>query len=94
MENTNNTLELTELEQVSGGALFSKYSVDEYNKAGVMVIGVGLIYNDGYRYEGKEITPYEANCLTLYYLWYGRRASSIDEAEQLYIILYGRNIKF
>ena len=41
-------------EQVSGGGLFSSYSEEEYNKAGVTVIGWGYFYNDGYEYQGKD----------------------------------------
>ena len=36
------------LDQVAGGALLSDFSDEEYEAAGVEVIGSGLIYNDGY----------------------------------------------
>jgi hypothetical protein len=92
MENKEKALDLTELGQVSGGGILSGYSVEEYNEAGIMVIGVGWLYNDGYRYEGKEISTYEARCLMFYYNWYGKRAPSIDEAvrfrEYIYDIIY------
>ena len=92
MGNTEKALDLTELGQVSGGGLFSAYSVESYNEVGIMVIGVGWFYNDGYRYEGEEITTYEARCLVFYYRWNGKRAPSIDEAvrffEYIYDIIY------
>jgi hypothetical protein len=42
------------------------------------------VYNDGYKYNGKEITTDEATWLTYYYIWNHKRASSIDEARRYY----------
>ena len=84
MNNTIKVLDLKVLEQVSGGGLFSAYTDENYAKAGIEVVGPGWFYNDGYRYNGQDISMDEANWLTYYYVENHRRASSIDEAKRYF----------
>ena len=44
-----NTVDDHDLEKVAGGGLFSKYSVAEYEAAGVTVINPGYLYNEKYK---------------------------------------------
>lgn len=53
-------------------------------EAGITVVGPGWFYNDGYRYNGKDISMDEANWLTYYYDNKHKRASSIDAARRYY----------
>ena len=85
MKNTSKTLELRELEQISGGGIFSAYKDKQYEAAGVTVVGSGWFYNDGYKYNGKDITTDEATWLTYYYIWNHNRALSIEEAKRYYV---------
>ena len=81
------SLKSEELEQTSGGAakgLLSSYSVEEYNDAGVEVIGWGYIYNDGYRLmaSGEDINSTMASWAVDFFHHRGRRASSVEEIKK------------
>ena len=72
------------LAEVNGGGFFSKYSDDEYAKAGVTVIGPGVLYNDGYEFRGQSIDTDTANKLAFFYYMKDYPADSIQEAEEYY----------
>ena len=74
-------LEDEQIEKVSGGGFFSPYDDEDYAAAGVEVIGPGRFWNDGYRFQGKEIESGEATYLVEFYRKHGRVASSLQEAE-------------
>ena len=80
-------LKAEELEQTTGGAakgFLSSYSVEEYNDAGVEVIGWGYIYNDGYRLmaSGEDINSTMASWAVDFFHHRGRRASSVEEIKK------------
>lgn len=72
------------MKNVSGGGLFSAFMDEQYEAAGITVVGPGWFYNDGYRYNGVDISMDEANWLTYYYVWNKSRASSIEEARRYF----------
>lgn len=77
-------LNIDQLNEVTGGGIFSVYRDKEYAAAGVTVLGPGVFYNDGYQYNGQNISMEEANWLVYFYKWNHRRASSIEEAKRYY----------
>jgi hypothetical protein len=79
-EKNKDILDLNQLEQASGGGLFSPYSDEQYAAAGVTVVGPGWFDNDGYKLNGEEMKRYQASALVYYYLHVGKRAPSIEEA--------------
>ena len=54
-------LNVEQLDQVNGGGIFSRFRDKQYAAAGITVKGAGWFYNDGYEYNGKEISTDEAN---------------------------------
>ena len=77
-------MDLDQLEQVCGGGLFSTYSDDQYEAAGVEIDGPGWLYNSGYLLNGKEIDRYDADMLAFYFIYQGKRAPSIEEARRYF----------
>ena len=75
-----NKINEEELEKVSGGGLFSPYTDSTFNEAGVEIVGAGNFYNDGYRFNGKDISDEEAKCLVEFYFAKKRIANSVQEA--------------
>ena len=84
-ENKNINVEDEKLKKVDGGGFFSSYSEEEYNAAGVEVVGWGYFYNDGYRFQGKDISTEDANTLAFFTYYKGYPASSIEEANEFRI---------
>ena len=79
-EKENKVLDDKNLEQVDGAGLFSSYNDGEYAAAGVTIIGPGTFYNDGYSFQGAEITTNQANALVYFFKANGHVASSVQEA--------------
>ena len=77
-------LKIDQLDRVNGGGLFSRFRDKQYAAAGITVKGAGWFYNDGYEYNGKEISTDEANWLAYYYYWNKKRAPSMAEAKRYY----------
>lgn len=75
-----NIIDDNNLNDVSGGGLLSSYSDNQYESAGVEIIGAGFLYNDGYKFKGKEISTSEAESLVEFYFDKGFVASSVQEA--------------
>ena len=44
---------------------------EEYKNAGVEVVGPGILWNDGYKFKGEEISKEDANFLVLYRYYLG-----------------------
>ena len=80
----NETLDLNQLEQASGGSIFLSYKKELYAEAGVTIVGPGVFYDDGYTYNGQEISLDDANALTCYYADKGEHAPSLEEARRHY----------
>ena len=76
-----NIIDDNNLDDVSGGGLFSSYSDSQYENAGVEVVGAGFLYNDGYKFKGQDISTSEAECLVEFYFDKGYIASSVQEAK-------------
>ena len=81
-----NKIKEDDLEKVSGGAFFSAYSDARYNEAGVIVVGSGDWYNDGYRLanSGEDLTTQLANLAVKYYDITGVPASNIEEIRRAF----------
>ena len=75
-----NELAINELDTVAGGALFETYSDEDYQAAGVEVVGSGFFTNDGYRFNGQEIDSVDADLLVKYSDTFGGIAPSLDVA--------------
>jgi len=69
------------LDQVAGGALFSDFSDEEYEAAGVEVIGSGVFYNDGYRLKsnGEDLDSFLSFWAVKMFKATGKQASCIHE---------------
>lgn len=80
----NKKIEDKKLNKVDGGGFFSQHTLEEYKKAGVEVVGPGYLYNDGYKFQGKEISTKDANVLAFFTYYYGRPANSLEEAYDYY----------
>ena len=85
----NKKIEDEKLDKVSGGGLFDMYTEGDYNAAGVEVIGWGYLYNDGYKFQGKEISSTDANRLVFFTGYNGRPAYSLEEAYEFYEYMVG-----
>ena len=48
------------------------------------VIGWGILYNDGYEYQGKEISTEDVNKLAYFTYYKGYAAGSLAEAREFY----------
>ena len=70
-----------DIEKVSGGGWISTFSDEEYNDAGVKVIGSGRIWNSGYEFilTGDELNWVEADAAVTFKRRYGRKAISKAE---------------
>lgn len=68
-----------QLNDVNGGGLFDKYSDDEYEAAGMEVVGSGFFYNDGYRFKGQDISDDDAIILVKYNKHFGSVAPSVED---------------
>jgi hypothetical protein len=77
----NKKFEDKDLEKVSGGGWISTYSDEEYNDAGVEVIGSGRVWNSGYKFilTGEELNWTEADAAVEFKIRYGRKAISKAE---------------
>jgi len=78
-----------ELEKVDGGSangFLSSFSEEEYNRANVVVIGWGYMYNDGYKWRptGQDISTTKANWAVHFYEAKGRAANDLQEVENYY----------
>ena len=87
----NKKFEDKDLEKVSGGGWISTFSDEEYNDAGVKVIGSGTVWNSGYEFilTGEELHWVEADAAVTFKRRYGRKAISkaeigtiIDESQE------------
>ena len=77
------------LNDVSGGTdYFPEFSDAQYRDAGVEVVGSGWISNEGYRFNGKDISDYEASVLVRYYMHNDTIAPSLEEAKAWYKVVY------
>jgi hypothetical protein len=54
----------------------------------VEVIGSGWISNEGYRFNGKDISDYDASVLVRYYMHNDTIAPSLEEAKAWYKVAY------
>ena len=79
-ENVKN-IEDKDLDEVSGGALFSVFSDDEYASAGVGMSDPGVFSNDGYKLmaSNEDLTESLANLAVYYYKAKGVPAKNISE---------------
>jgi len=68
------------LAKVDGAGCFSAWSDKYYIAAGVEIVGPGILWNDGYKFQGKEITTTEADRLAFFTYYNNRPANSIQEA--------------
>ena len=70
-----------DLEKAAGAGRFSSYTDEEYNAAGIDVIGPGKYWNDGYklRSTGEELDRGWANWGVSFYREFGRAAKNKDE---------------
>ena len=73
-------LNYEDLAKADGAGYFSAWSDKYYNAAGVEIVGPGILWNDGYKFQGKEITITEADRLAFFTYYNGRPATSIQEA--------------
>ena len=83
----NKKIDEQKLENVSGGGFFSEYSDEDYSKAGVEVVGSGILWNDGYKFQGKEISTEDANKLAFFTYYKGYAAGSLQEAREFYDVM-------
>ena len=51
---------------------------------GVEIVGPGILWNDGYKFQGKEITTTEADRLAFFTYYNNRPANSIQEAKEFW----------
>ena len=65
-----------------------EFSDDWYRDAGVEVVGSGWISNEGYRFNGKDISDYDASVLVRYYMHNDTIAPSLEEAKAWYKVVY------
>ena len=72
-----------DLEKVSGGAFFDRYSIEDYNRAGVEVGDPGSWFNDSYRLiaSGETLNIDQAEGAIAYYERYGRPAINVTQIE-------------
>ena len=77
----NKKFEDKDLEKVSGGAWISTFSDEEYNDAGVKVIGSGTVWNSGYKFilTDEELSWVEADAAVTFKRRNGRKAISKAE---------------
>ena len=75
-------LEDDDLKKVDGAGIFSRFTNDIYELAGVEVVGPGTFWNDGYRYKGQEISDATANVLAYYAFYECQPAESIEQARE------------
>ena len=68
------------LKDVNGGGFFSDWRDSDYEDAGVEIVGKGLLYNDGYRFNGVDISTEDAGDLAFLYYYRGFRAESLEAA--------------
>ena len=80
----NKKIEEKKLDDVNGGGLFSAYSEEDYNQAGVEVVGWGYFYNDGYKFQGQEISKMDASGLVFFTHYNERPAYTVEEAYEFY----------
>ena len=74
-------IKTAELEQTTGGSFMFFYQEETIKGAGVEVIGSGFLYDDGYRWRGREISREEASLLCDYYKWFRRQPADFDFAK-------------
>ena len=88
--NNSKSLEDGDLDKVSGGGFFSKYSDKKYEEAGVEVKGSGNLWNDGYKLNasGEELSMDWAERAVLFYDCYHRPAKSLNEIKRFYTDVY------
>ena len=85
-----NTVDDHDLEKVAGGGLFSKYSVAEYEAAGVTVINPGYLYNEKYKLtnSGEDLETDWAERAVIFYDYRGRPAWNLEELTYWYWHVY------
>lgn len=77
------------LNEVSGGKdWLPEFSNEWYRDAGVEVVGSGWISNEGYRFNGEDISDYDASVLVRYYMHNVTIAPSLEEAKAWYKVVY------
>ena len=77
------------LDNVSGGTdYFPEFSDQWYHDAGVEVVSSGWISNEGYRFNGEDISDYDASVLVRYYMHNDTIAPSLVEAKAWYKVVY------
>ena len=74
------------LEEVDGGAALADYTDEEYNAAGIEVIGPGEWHNQGYRLKasGENLSSRQAYYCVSFYRAKGRPAQNWQEVYDRY----------
>ena len=77
-------IEDNDLNEVSGGGYLSSYTDEEYEAAGIEVVGPGKLWNDGYKLKetGETLNAALANWAVSFYKEYKRPAKNLNEITQ------------
>ena len=73
-----------DLNKVSGGAFWTKYSNEEYEEAGVTLVFPTPLVIWGYKFRGMEINEKQADAIVKFYKENGRQPENITEVYRLY----------